>query len=264
MCAVEVKTGYGLSVEHELRHLRLIREAAAESPVRVVVTCLAGHVIPPERENDRSGYITDITDRLLPRAVNQGLVDQVDVFCDRGALTVMESRRILTAGQTLGLGVRIHAEQLSASGATLLSAEVNARSADHLDYIDDADIEAMRKADVAAGLLPLCTVFLDVAKRPPARALVDAGVRVAVSTDFNPGSAHSPNLALAASLACSLFKLTPGEALRGVTRVPAEILNLGDRLGRLRAGSDARIVGFDVSDWRDIPWHLDGVTPRWI
>lgn len=259
---VEVKTGYGLSVEHELEHLRIISEVGRTSNVQVVRTNLAGHTIPPEFTSDRAGWISAIVDEILPRAAAADLVDQVDVFCDRGALTVPESRAILEAARRLGLDRRVHAEELAHTGATLLAAEVEATSADHLEHIDEHDIAAMARADVAAVLLPLVTVFLDLPHRAPARALADAGVRLAVSTDYNPGSAHSLDLQSALSLACSLHRLTPGEALRGVTRVAAEVLELDGRFGRLAPRVGSGVIGFDVASWDEIPWHLGtGLTP---
>ncbi len=253
---VEVKTGYGLSVEHELEHLSIMTQVAASSPVHVVRTNLAGHTIPPEFADRRAAWIHAIVDEILPRAAAADLVDQVDVFCDRGALTVDESRIILEAARRLGLGRRVHAEELAHTGATRLAAQVGATSADHLEHIDADDIAAMASADVAAVLLPLVTVFLDLPHRAPARALADAGVRLAVSTDYNPGSAYSLDLHAALSLACSLHKLTPGEALRGVTRVAAEVLDLDHAFGRLAPGVRSGVIGFDVGSWDELPWHL--------
>lgn len=260
VAVVEVKTGYGLSVEEELRHLRLIDRVARQTPVRVVRTCLAAHALPPEYAGRRGAWIEAICDVLLPRAVDEGLVDQVDVFCDRGAYTVDEARRVLEAGRRLGLGLRVHAEELAHTGATRLAAELGAASADHLEHIDATDIAAMAAADTAAVLLPLVTTFLDLPERAPARALAEAGVRIAVSTDYNPGSACSLDLSLAVSQACSLHRLTPGEALRGVTRVPAEILGLADAYGTIAPGREAVFVATSLPDWSAIPW-LQGELP---
>lgn len=253
---VEVKTGYGLSVEHELQHLEIMTDVAATSPVHVVRTNLAGHTVPPEFTDRRAAWIGAIIEDILPRAAAADLVDQVDVFCDRGALTVDESRAILEAARRLGLGRRVHAEELAHTGATRLAADVGATSADHLEHIDGDDIAAMARADVAAVLLPLVTVFLDLPHRAPARALADAGVRLAVSTDYNPGSAYSLDLHSAVSLACSLHKLTPAEALRGVTRVAAEVLEIEHAFGRLAPGVRSGVIGFDVTSWDELPWHL--------
>ncbi|MFT4703793.1 MAG: imidazolonepropionase [Bradymonadia bacterium] len=257
VAVVEVKTGYALSLAQELRHLRLIREAGRVSPVHVVSTCLAGHTVPAESAADRDAYVSMVCDELLPAIVAENLADQFDVFCDRGAFTIAESRRLLEAASAAGLPLRVHAEELARTGATALACELAAKSADHLEHIDESDIAAMAAADVAAVLLPTVTVFLDLPERAPARALADAGVRIAVSTDFNPGSAHGLSLQLAVSLSCSLHKLTPAEALRGVTRVPAEVLGVDGRFGRIAAGYSATLLSFDVPDWSAVPWYLD-------
>lgn len=258
---VEVKTGYGLGFEEELRHLSIIRRAAEDSPVDVVATCLAAHTIPAEWRHDREGYLRMVCDELLPEVARQSLAEQVDVFCDRGAFTVEESRRVLDVGRNLGLGVRVHAEELARTGATLLACEFGARSADHLEHINADDVKAMAEADVAAVLLPLVTTFLDLPERAPARALAEAGVRIAVSTDYNPGSAHSMSLQLALSLSCSLHKLTPAEGLQGVTRVPAEVLGR-PLAGVIKAGAPADLLEFDVPDWTAVPYFMTDAPMR--
>ena len=258
---VEVKTGYGLGLDEELRHLRIIAESATASPVDVVPTCLAAHTVPAEWRHDRDGYIRMVCDELLPEVARCRLAEQIDVFSDRGAFSVDESRRVLSRAAELGFGLRVHAEELARTGATLLACEMGARSADHLEHINAEDVRAMASADVAAVLLPLVTTFLDLPDRAPARALADAGVRLAVSTDYNPGSAHSPSLQLALSLACSLHKLSAAEGLRGVTRVPAEILDRPQR-GVVRVGADADLLEFDVPDWKAIPYYMTDVPMR--
>ena len=263
VAVVEVKTGYGLSVQEELRHLRLIREAARQSPVHVVSTCLSAHAIPREFRDDRAAYVGAIVEEILPAVAAEGLAEQVDVFCDRGAYTVDESRRVLEAARSLGFGLRLHAEELAHTGATRLACELGALSADHLEWIDADDVAAMAEADVAAVLLPIVTTFLDLEHRAPARALADAGVRVAVSTDYNPGSAHSTNLALAASLSCTLHKLTPAEALAGVTRVAAEVCGLAGRYGVVKPGAFGGLLASDLKDWRALPYFVDAPPMRW-
>lgn len=262
VAVVEVKTGYGLDLDEELRHLRIIHEVASASPVHVVPTCLAAHTVPAEWRHDRPGYLAMICDELLPAVAEEGLADQVDVFCDRGAFTVEESRQVLERAADLGFALRVHAEELAHTGATQLACALGAASADHLEWISDADVTAMAAADVAAVLLPTVTTFLDLPRRAPARALAAAGVRLAVSTDYNPGSAHGLSLQLAVSLACSLHKLTPAEALAGVTRVPAEVLGVSDTFGTLRPGSAGAFLAFDVEDWRAIPYYIDHAPMR--
>jgi imidazolonepropionase len=263
---LEVKTGYGLALSEELRHLRLIAEAAAACPsVEVVATCLAAHVVPAEFRERREAYVDMVIDELLPRVVSGRIAEQFDVFCDRGAFTVIETRRLLEAARSQGLALRVHAEELGWTGGTALAAELGARSADHLEHATEQDFSAMAAAGTAAVLLPLVTVHLDLADRPKARRMIAEGVRVALSTDYNPGSAHGLDLSLTASLGCSLLKLTPAEALRAVTRVPAEVLGRGSRYGRIEPGYCARLVAFGVEDWSGIPWHM-GAAPgrRWL
>lgn len=257
VAVVEVKTGYGLDLDEELRHLRIIRDVASTTPVHVVPTCLAAHTVPAEWRDDRAGYVAMICDELLPRVADEGLADQVDVFCDRGAFSVAESRQVLERAHDLGFALRVHAEELAHTGATQLACALGAASADHLEWINEFDVAAMAAADVAAVLLPTVTTFLDLPHRAPARSLAQAGVRLAVSTDFNPGSAHGASLQLALSLSCSLHKLTPAEALAGVTRVPAEILGVSDTFGVIRPGAAGAFVAFDVPDWRAIPYYID-------
>lgn len=257
---VEVKTGYGLDVATELRHLRIIRDVASTHPVDVVATCLSGHAFAPEYRAEPNRWIDAIVDQVLPAVAQDRLAEQVDVFCDRGALTVDMSRRILTRARDLGFGLRVHAEELAHTGATALACELGAASADHLENITADDVAAMARADVAAVLLPLVTVHLDLPHRAPARALADAGVRVAVSTDFNPGSANGIDLLGAASLACSLLKLTPGEALRGITRVAADVLGRPNR-GRVAVGATGPLLAWDARDWAELPWTMGARRP---
>ncbi|MFT6400527.1 MAG: imidazolonepropionase [Bradymonadia bacterium] len=252
---VEVKTGYGLDFDEELRHLMIIARVAQDSPVDVIPTCLAAHTVPAEWRSNRAGYLDMVCDELLPEVARQGLAEQVDVFCDRGAFDVIESRRVLETARDLGFSLRVHAEELARTGATQLACELGARSADHLEHISSEDVQAMAHADVAAVLLPLVTAFLDLPERAPARELANAGVRIAVSTDYNPGSAHSISMQLALSLACSLHKLSPAEGLRGVTRVPAEIVGR-PLAGIIKQGAPADLLEFDVSSWDAIPYFM--------
>lgn len=256
-CAVvEVKTGYGLAHDEELRHLRIIREVAACAPVEVVATYLGAHAIPAERRADREGYVAEVCERTLPAVAREGLATAADVFCDRGAFTAEESRRILGCARELGLAARIHTDELSASGGCGVAADVGAKSADHLDHAGRADLERLAESGTAAVLLPGVTVFLDMPRRPDVAAMRELGVPMAVSTDYNPGSSHTQHLLLMATLACTLLKLTPGEVLAGLTRVPAEILGLGERFGRLAAGAAARLVTVRLPTWRALPYHM--------
>jgi imidazolonepropionase len=256
-CAlVEVKTGYGLSHSEELRHLRLLRALTPSAPVDLAITFLGAHAIPPEHSGSRTNYVDEIVNETLPAIAEENLADAVDVFCDRGAFDAGEAMRILGTAESLSLDRRIHTDELSHSHGCPVAADVGAVSADHLEYASADDLTRLAEADVAAVLLPGVTVFLDAERRPRARYMLDRGVRVALSTDYNPGSSHTQDLLLMATLGCTLFKLTPGESLRAVTRVPAEILGRSDRFGLIAPGSDGRLLSASLPSWRALPYHM--------
>ena len=222
---VEVKSGYALDEAHELRCLRLLREGPW--PQRVVPTTLGAHAIPAEFRQNREAYLRLMMDRVLPQAAE--LAQAVDVYCDRGAFTLEETRRVLEAGMSRGLVGRVHAEQVDYTGAAALAASLGCASADHLERIDEAGITAMAKAGTIGGMLPTAMLYMkDTA--PPARQMIEAGVRLAVATDYNPGSAPCPDLWTAATLSCLLMGLTVEEALLGITR------HAGLALGRPELG----------------------------
>ena len=261
-CAlVEVKTGYGLSHDEELRQLRLLERVRKSLPVELVVTYLGAHAIPPEYRANREAYVQEICQRTIPVIVAEELADAIDVFCDRGAFTAEESHRILRTGRDAGLEVRIHTDELSTSGGCQVASALGAKSADHLEYATDQDLDALAKADVAAVLLPAVTGFLAMPPRPRARDMAARGIRLALSTDYNPGSAHCQNLLLMATLGCTLYKMTPGEALRALTRVPAEVLGKENRFGQIAAGYDARIVTAALPSWRALPYDMAPPEP---
>jgi len=253
---VEVKTGYGLALEEELRHLRLIEEAAADSPLRVTATFLGAHAVPKAWRDDVDGYVEHVIEEMIPAVADQGIATACDVFCDRGAFSLDQSERILRAGLDAGLEARIHAEEITYTGGAEMAATLGARSADHLEHIDDAGVEALVEQGCVGVLLPGVTVFLDLAERAPARALVDTGGVVALSTDFNPGSAMTQNLALMVSLGCSLHKLTPGEALWAVTAGAARAVGPGSGPGTIEVGEPADLALFDAEDFSRIPYEL--------
>lgn len=258
---VEVKTGYGLSHDEELRHLRLIEEARKRAPVRVIPTWLGAHAIPREQRGRRERYIDELVEMSVPAVAEQGIAQFCDVFCDRGAFTLEESRRILTAARGHGLELRIHAEEIAHTGGAQMAAELGATSVDHCDHIDEAGIAALRDHGAVATLLPGVTLVLDLEQRPPARRLVDEGIDVALSTDFNPGSCMTQELSLMTTLGCTLLKLTPGEVLWGVTEGGAR--SLGRRGGgTLRVGVEADVCLFEgIGDYRLLPYHIGG-APR--
>jgi imidazolonepropionase len=244
---VECKSGYGLDREHELRLLRVYRTLASTQPVRLVPTFLGAHVVPPEFRDDRAGYLALLIDDLLPVIARERLAAFCDVFVERSAFTVDEARRLLRAARAAGLGAKLHADQLSEGGGAELAAEVGAVSADHLECASEAGIAAMARAGVVAVSLPLASLYLN---QPPApvRRWIEAGVAVAVATDFNPGSAPSYHLPFALTLACTLQRMTPGEALKGATAIAARAVGLEARVGSLEPGKAADVAVIDAPD----------------
>lgn len=252
---VEVKSGYGLDAETELRILRVVRDLDREGPWDLVPTFLGAHTVPAERRSDRGRYVDEVVEEMLPRVVGEGLARFCDVFCEREAFSAAESRRILTRARDLGLGLKVHAEQITRAGGAALAAELGATSADHLERVEAADVEALAGAGVTAVLLPGAMLFLRSAA-PPARALRGAGVRVAVSTDWNPGTSPTPDLLLMGTLGCLAMGLTLEEALAGITAHAARAVGLeGDR-GQVRIGARADLAVFRVTDWRELFYAL--------
>ena len=219
-------------------------------------TFLGAHAIPEERKNSREEYVRQIIEEMIPRISKDGLASYCDVFCDDGYFTVEEGREILTAAKRAGLGLRVHAEELGHSGGARLAAELGARSADHLEWIDDQDIEALKRAGTVATLLPGTAFNLGLRHYPPARKLIAAGVPVALGTDFNPGSCFTLNMQLILSIACSQMGMTPAEAITAATINGAYSLGLSDRLGSIEEGKQADIVLMDVGDYRELPYFF--------
>ncbi|HVS12652.1 MAG TPA: imidazolonepropionase [Thermoanaerobaculia bacterium] len=242
---VEAKSGYGLSYEHELRQLEVYAALAKSQPTRLVPTLLAAHVVPPEHQGDREGYLEMIVERLIPEVAARGLARFCDVFVEDTAFSVEEARRVLAAGRRHGLDPRLHADQITDGGGAALAAELGAASADHLECISPEGIARMAEAGVVAVTLPLATAYLGQ-DPPPARALIEAGVAVAVATDYNPGSAPCYDLQLALWLACTRQRMTPGEALLGATLQAARALHLEAEIGSLEPGKAADLVLLDV------------------
>jgi imidazolonepropionase len=252
---VECKSGYGLDREHELGLLRVYRRLAATQPVRLVPTFLGAHVVPPEYRERRRAYLDLLVADLIPAVAAEGLASCCDVFVEASAFSVGEARTILLAGAAAGLRPRLHADQLSAGGGAELAAEVGALSADHLEHVSDRGVEALAKAGVVAVSLPLATLYLGQPPMP-ARRLIEAGVAVAVATDFNPGSAPSYHLPFALTLACTLQRMTPAEALKGATCHAARAVGLEGRIGSLQAGKVADFAVLDAPDVTHWLYHL--------
>ena len=253
---VEVKTGYGLDPAQELKALEVIRRLRERSLLELVPTLLAAHALPPDYQEKRKAYIKRVVVELIPAAARGGLAEFVDCFCDRGAFSVAECQRVFKAGARYGLIPRLHAEQLTHSGATRLAVRLRAASADHLDRIRKADLHALSRSDVIATLLPGANFHLGLGHYPPARELIDGGAAVALATDFNPGTSPTLNMQFILSLACSQMRMTPPEAISAATINAAYSLRRAERLGSLEPGKQADLVVMDVADYREIPYYF--------
>jgi imidazolonepropionase len=249
---IEAKSGYGLTVEDELKILRVMRRLNEEKPLEIVPTFLGAHAVP--REMDADEYIDLVLDEMLPRIAKEKLAEFCDVFCEHGYFTIDQSRRILRAARKLGLGLRIHADQLSNSGAAQLAAELNATTADHLEKTDEHRIAAMKSAGVQPVLLPGSVYALGSTAYPRAREMLDAGLAVVLATDFNPGSSPTPSMPMILSLACTHMKMSPAEAITASTINAAYSLNRGDKIGSLERGKLANFSIFDCEDYRELAY----------
>lgn len=245
---LEIKSGYGLSAEHELKMLRAIRRIAQLVPIEIAPTFLGAHAVPPEFDGRADDYIAAITDdALLQQIARERLAEFADVFCEKGAFSVEQARRFLTACARHGLRSKIHADQLTNCGGTQLAVELGAASADHLECIGDSEIAAIRGSKTIPVLLPGCAFFLDT-HRPAARKMIDAGLPVALATDCNPGSSMIESLGLVMSMACTMLRLTPLEALVACTANAAAALGRADRIGAIAVGHQADLLILDVPD----------------
>lgn len=252
---VEAKSGYGLSVEHELALLEVYRRLAADERQHIVPTLLAAHAVPPEYRDRKAAYLALVTGEIIPEVSRRGLARFCDVFVEERAFTIPEARAVLEAGLAHGLRPKLHADQLTSGGGAELAAELGAASADHLECVSDAGIGRMAAAGVVAVSLPLASLYLGQPPLP-ARRLLDAGVPVAVATDFNPGSAPSYHLPFALTLACTLQRMTPAEALHGATSVAARAIGLQEEVGTLEAGKWADFAVIDAEGIEQWLYHL--------
>jgi imidazolonepropionase len=252
---VECKSGYGLRPDEELRLLQVYRAIAPEAPARLVPTFLGAHVVPAEFREHREDYVALVIEEMIPAVGRERLARFCDVFVEDSAFTIDEARRILAAGRAAGLAPKLHADQLTDGGGAALAAEVGATSADHLEHTGDAGIAAMAAAGITAVSLPLAALYLNQAPLP-ARRWLDAGVPVAVASDFNPGSAPSYHLPLALMLACTLQRMTPSEALIGGTIVAARATGLADEAGSLEVGKSADFALMDAPDINHWLYHF--------
>ena len=255
---VEAKSGYGLTVEDELKILRVMSRLNEETPLEIVPTFLGAHAVP--REMDADEYIELVIDEMLPRIATEKLAEFCDVFCERGYFDVKKSRRILTAARELGLRLRIHADQLTSSGGEKLAAELEATTADHLEKTDEQGIAAMKSVGVQPVLLPGSVYVLGSTDYPRAREMIEAGLAVVIATDFNPGSSPTASMPMILSLACTQMKMSPPEAITAATINAAYSLNRGDRIGSLERGKLGNFSVFDCEDYRELAYWFG--TPQ--
>ncbi len=260
---VEAKSGYGLSVESELKSLEAIRAAARAWPGTVVATLLGAHVVPNDYRDRREEYVSAVCEQMIPEAARRKLARFVDAFVERGAFTMDEAERIFAAAQRNGLAVRAHVCQLTAAELGPLE-KFRPASLDHLDHLGEQDIGALAKSTTVAALLPAANYFLGMKQYPEARKMIDAGVAVALATDYNPGTAPTTNMQIVLSLACTQMKMTPAEAIAAATINGACALQLSGRKGSLEPGKDADLAVFAVRDYREICYwfgsNLCGLT----
>lgn len=257
---VEIKSGYGLDVETELKLLRVARAAAAKAGLNVRTSFLGAHTLPEEMAADADGYVDFVCNEALPAAAQAGLADAVDCFCETIGFSVEQTERVFDAARKLGLPVKLHADQLSDSGGAALAATYNALSADHLEHTSDPGVAAMASAGTVAVLLPGAFYFLRETKRPPIEAFRRRGVAMAIATDSNPGSSPAVSLLLMANMACTFFGLTVEEALAGITRNAAKALGMGATHGTLEVGKVADFSVWDISEPAELAYAI-GANP---
>ena len=255
LTTVEIKSGYGLNLETELRMLRVARKLGGTENVDVVATFLGAHALPPEYGNNRAGYLRLLVEDMLPAVAAEGLADAVDAYCEGVAFTADEVREIFERARALSLPVRLHAEQFSDSGGAAMAASLGALSCDHIEYLSPEGIDAMASAGTVAVLAPGAYYYLGGTRKPPVEALRTAGVPMAVSTDHNPGTSPMLSLLAAMNMACVLFGLTPEEALRGATVNAARALGLNDR-GSIVRGKRADLAVWDVQSPDELSYAL--------
>jgi imidazolonepropionase len=258
---VEVKSGYGLTLQDEIKCLEVIAQLNAEDPLELVPTFLGAHAVPPEFRDNKEHYLRLLVEEMLPEIAQRHLAEFCDVFCEKDVFSVAESRHLLTKAQALGMHLKLHADELSPLGGAELAGELNAVSADHLLCITDAGIEALAAAGTVATLLPGTAFFLGVAYAP-ARRLIERGLAVALASDCNPGTCPTENLPLVGAMACTQMKMLPAEVITALTLNAAAAIRRADRLGSLEVGKQADLVICDVPNYRHLFYHF-GVNHVW-
>jgi len=263
---LEAKSGYGLDVTSELKILNLHQELLREQPLEIVSTFLGAHVVPPEYRGTPGGpqrYVSMLIHRLIPEVAERKLAEFCDVFCDRGAFSRAQSEQVLEAGERHGLAPRIHAEQLTRTGAAQLGMQLGAASCDHLEQVNHADIRALGKSRTVATLMPGCDFHLGLKQYAPARSLIDGGAIVSLATDYNPGTSPTLSMPMILSLACTQLRMTPAEAIAAATINGAYALRRDEDIGSLEVGKRGDVAIFDVEDYREIPYYF-GVNKCWM
>jgi len=261
---IEAKSGYGLTTESELKMLKAIQMINEISDMDIIPTFLGAHEYPEEYKDDHEKYIDILINEMLPEVKAQNLAGYCDIFCEEHVFTVSESRRILNAAKELGFKIRFHADELEPIGGAELAAEIGAMSADHLVAISDEGIERLKEASVIPILLPATTFSLGLTKYAPARKMIDAGLPVALATDFNPGSCNCDSQQLVASLACLQMKMLPAEAVNAITINAAHSLERGKLVGSLEVGKQADVIILDMPTYQYLPYHLGSNTVKTV
>jgi imidazolonepropionase len=252
---IEAKSGYGLSLEDEIKMLEVIGDLNRLHPIDLIPTFLGAHEVPEEYKDRRTDYIKLITDEMIPEVAKRKLAVFCDIFCEKGVFDIEESRKILTAAKEHGFKLKLHADQLSALGGAKLAAELRAVSADHLEYIDDEGIKMMKDAGVIGVLLPGASFGLGMKEYPPARKMIDEGLPVALATDFNPGSSFTESVPMIMSLACLMMKMTPAETVTASTINSAYAVDKANEVGSMEKGKKADLVIWNVQNFKEIPYH---------
>ena len=258
--AIEIKSGYGLSIEDELKMLRVIRVLKSLSPIPIKSTFLGAHALPADFKDNKGAYMYLVTNEMLPRIAGEGLADYIDIFCENGYFDLDDLKQIIEAGDKHGLKAKVHVNQFSSFGAVKMACEMGALSVDHLEVMKEEDYSALANSNTIATGLPLCSLFLDI-PYTPGRELIDKNIPLAIASDFNPGSAPSSNLNLAFGLACSQMKLTPEEAFNALTYNAAFAMEVQDEVGSIEVGKKANLIlTKPANGLEDIPyWFGDSM-----
>jgi len=253
---VEAKSGYGLSLQDEMKILKVMKALQESHPIDIVPTFLGAHTVPKEFREERARYVDLLTEEMIPQVAQERLAEFCDVFCEEKAFTLEESRKILETGKRYGLKPKIHADQLSSGGGAELAAEVDAYSADHLEYASPEGIKKMAAKGVTAVLLPGASFFLSMKKYPPARDMIEQGMAVALATDLNPGSSMTESLPLMMTMGCTMYKLLPKEVIQATTIHAARSMGREKEIGSLEIGKQADLLLLDIPNYRYLPYHF--------